>query len=278
MRCLCLVLLAWPLATHSEPIQTSFQGLRLNANLVAPSGPGATAYLIVHGTWAHHGMEIIAALQTALAERGQTSLAPTLSLGMDDRTGFLSCGAPMRANFLAVLDEIDHWVDYLASRGWNEVIIVGHSRGGAQVALYQTHYGRAARMGLLAPMVWRWSDVTAEYDRHSDTPLEEVLSDDREVIGPYRLLRCDGVLAPRATFQSYYSPEVSRHTPALLEKITVPATVFLGTDDEITVWTEADRKRALSNRHVRIVEIDGADHFFRDLYLEDVADELVEGP
>ena len=285
-RLLALALLA-PLAlltplALAEPVQTTRQQLTLNANYQVPTAARERIFLIVHGTWAHNGMEIIVALQELLAERGVASLAPTLSLGQDNRQGFLACAPELTPNHAAALAEIDHWMGYLERQGWQSVVVVGHSRGGAQVAWYQASMSNplVAELALLAPMAWRHSEVAAAYDAQSAVPLTAVLAaaeqSSRQSIGPYRLLRCDNVLAPPSTFLSYYGDGIPKHTPAILHNVTVPVRVFLGSADEVTRWSDEDREVLATQTDMTIIDIDGAGHFFRDLYLDDVVDQLVE--
>lgn len=296
---LCLLLplvLLLSVAAQGEAIESQYGGLQLNANLVIPTIPPTTApeeareeiFLIIHGTWAHNQMEIIAALQALLEERGITSLAPTLSLGVDDRKGFLPCESPIMANYGAASEEIDHWVGFLEAQGWRSVTIVGHSRGAAQVALYQNRLARQSatrksvkRLALLAPMVWRPGEVSSAYERRWQVPLATVLAtasraDETELIGPYPLLNCEAVTASASTFLSYYDQALPKDTPTILQDVTVPVTVYLGTEDAAAAWSADDKRHAVINNQVRIVEIDGAGHFFRDLYLDDVVDDLIE--
>jgi pimeloyl-ACP methyl ester carboxylesterase len=273
------VLVPW---AHGSPTQTTHDGLVLNANYHVPTSARERIFLVVHGTWAHSGMEIVASLQGLLGERGAASLAPTLSLGQSDRSGFLPCAPEMLANHAAALAEIDHWVGFLQRQGWRSVVIIGHSRGGAQAAWYQASVRNrlVEELVLLAPMVWRESEVAAAYDAVSKVPLAEVLKDARgsneQRIGPYRLLGCDDVLAPPSAFLSYYGASVPKHTPAILRDVAVPVSVLLGTADRITQWSDAERQSLAAKTNVRIIDVDGAGHFFRDLYLDDVVDQVME--
>ena len=54
----------------AEEVTLEYRGLTLNANLETVDDPSGGMVLLVHGTLAHNGMEIIAALQGLLAERG----------------------------------------------------------------------------------------------------------------------------------------------------------------------------------------------------------------
>ena len=226
-------------------------------------------------------MEIIDTLQSLLAENGQPSLAITLSLGLDERQGFLGCDAPVLANHEAAVDEIDAWVRWLQASGWQSVILVGHSRGGAQVALFAQRKKPATvtRLVLLAPLMWREGDVRQAYDAESNMPLAEVLTEartsDETLMGPYPLLGCPAAMATPESFASYYDPSIPRHTPDIIRGLTLPVDVYLGSEDEIAVWRPEDLAIVENHQNIRMISIDGADHFFRDLYLDEVAEDML---
>jgi alpha/beta superfamily hydrolase len=65
-------------------------------------------------------------------------------------------------------------------------------------------------------------------------------------------------------------------TPALLKSIRAPVTVFAGTGDT-TVKGLIEKVEPLADgTAISLVTMDGADHFFRDLYSEDIADMVAE--
>jgi len=112
---LALVMLAlFQMSTiAATPVQIEHQGLLLNANWQESAEPGrGPLFLIVHGTWAHGGMEIIAGLQDSLAVNGYESLAKNLSLGISDRQGFMSCDKVIKANHADAAAEINRWVEF----------------------------------------------------------------------------------------------------------------------------------------------------------------------
>ena len=79
-------LLALGRVAVAEEVKTTLGGLTLKANLeTTETWRARPVVLLTHGTLTHRGMEIIAGLQAMLAERGLSSLAINLSLGLDDR-------------------------------------------------------------------------------------------------------------------------------------------------------------------------------------------------
>ena len=130
------LLLGVPVAGNADEVSLSFDGLELNGNLNTVGGSPGYVALLVHGTLAHKDMEVIASLQDIFGEYQQDSLAITLSLGVDDRQGFLPCDARHAHRYDDAVDEIGAWIDWLQDRGAAGVILVGHSRGANQVAKF----------------------------------------------------------------------------------------------------------------------------------------------
>jgi pimeloyl-ACP methyl ester carboxylesterase len=122
----------------AEEVTTRHRGLTLNANLELAQGKGLEdgVVLITHGLLAHNKMELIAALQGLLKARGWSTLAINLSLGVNDRHGFFDCGRLHTHRPTDALDEIDAWIGWLKTQGATDIVLMGHSQGGAHTALY----------------------------------------------------------------------------------------------------------------------------------------------
>jgi alpha/beta superfamily hydrolase len=61
-----------------------------------------------------------------------------------------------------------------------------------------------------------------------------------------------------------------------LPKISVPVVVFAGTEDTVVKGLAENMESLADGEHIRLEVADGADHFFRDLYSEDIADLIAE--
>jgi alpha-beta hydrolase superfamily lysophospholipase len=268
-------------AARAEAVQLRHDGRTLNADLALPPG-GRVAdgiAVLVHGTLMHGRMEIMAALQKHLAERGVASLAITLSLGLDDRRGPYDCATPHRHTLDQVAGEIGAWAQWARDRGAAHVDLAGHSRGGAQVAFaVATKAVRdIRRVVLIAPTVFDAGEVASGYESTFGAPLAPVLAGalrlaavPDEMLWPVGFLYCrDVAVAPRTFLDTYTGPE--RHdTPTLVPRIDAPTLVAIAGED--TVVRGLDRRMQAVPGRVGVAVIDGADHFFRDLYGEDLAD------
>jgi pimeloyl-ACP methyl ester carboxylesterase len=285
MQFLLALLLLAAGQVFATPLQSTYKGMVLNANLIEPKHsrdtmPKGRIFLLLHGTWGHNQMEIMSGLQDSLAAAGQTSVAINLSLGQNDRQGFLSCDAPIIANHAEAAAEIDHWVHFLALR-WPHIVLVGHSRGGNQVMLYNQQFGSAdvEALVLLAPMTWNQASATQDYTDKYQVNLNEVLDKARQ--DPQKMFIADVLHCPQASVSassllSYYGHQPNRNTPDLLANTMLRTLVFEGTEDPLAKEFEPQTEKFAANKHVTVRWIQGSDHFFRDLYLDDVVEQTLQ--
>ncbi len=273
----------------AEEVTLAHGDLTVNANLMTTEGASLAdgAVLITHGTLAHNRMEIIATLQTLLEERGIASLAINLSLGLSNRHGSYDCATPHRHRHEDAVTEIGLWLAWLKDRGAGPVVLAGHSRGGNQAAWFAAEHGDAPFMGvaLIAPSVWDAAAAARRYDERYGSPLAPLLAEAGRLVkggqGDTMLevthvLYCRAATVSAATIQSYYRDDPRKDTPGLLARLGKPVLVIAGSEDKV-VEGLAERVAPLADgERVRFLEIDGADHYFRDLYAEDVADAIAE--
>jgi len=269
----------------AEPVKLSHGGLSLNANLETTGadwqkGP---VVLMTHGTLAHGGMEIMQTLQTALRDRGVSSLSITLSLGLDDRQGMYDCATPHTHRHTDAVGEIGAWLTWLQSQGVGKVALLGHSRGGNQTARFAATHADAPLTAviLIAPQTWDAGYAAEDYQKRYGKPLEEPLARARQLTAEGKggamlehvdFMYCADTSASAAAFVSYYAPDERMDTPSLLPEIKAPVLVVAGGADD-TVKGLVEKTQPLADgKRVQLEVVDGADHFFRDLYAEDVAD------
>ena len=271
-------------AAQAEQVQVRQGELVLNANLVkAGNWPEGPVLLMTHGTLAHGGMEIMATLQGLFREKGVSSLAPTLSLGLSDRSGMYPCDTPHTHKHADALGEIGLWLDWLRGQGVSDVVLLGHSRGGNQTAWFAAEHKDPSvrKIILIAPGVWEAGMWEADYEKRFKQPLSPLLERAQALVDGGKgdalmsetdFLYCPKTAATAATFISYYAPDARFDTPSWLRDIAVPALIVIGSEDRVVPELPARMESLGESEGLTVATIDGADHFFRDLY----ADELVE--
>ena len=285
-----LFLAGFSATVTADEVKLPYQGISLNASLVtsADSWPAGPVVLMTHGTLAHRGMEIMAGLQDMLSDRGISSLAINLSLGLDDRTAAMyDCATPHTHRHSDAVAEIGAWLEWLKKQGAGKVALLGHSRGGNQTARFAavTDDPAVAAVILIAPQTWSEAYATADYEERYGKPLAPVLEKARGLVeagkgdtlmDPVDFIYCEQTRATAAAFVSYYTPDTNMDTPSLITDIKPPVLVIAGSEDTAIKGLPEKVEPLADGKHVQLMVIDGADHFFRDLYSEDIADAVAE--
>ena len=287
---LLLLLAATGQTLATETVKTQGEGRTLTASLAKtdawPAGPVA---LLVHGTLAHGEMEIMASLRDMLHERGISALSINLSLGIDDRAAAMyDCPTAHRHTHTEAVEEIGAWMAWLQAQGAGPVLLLGHSRGGNQTARYAVANASPESLRavvLVAPATWDEGRTAESYAKRFNQPLEPILAQARslvdagrgeELIGPIGFIYCEDTSASARAVVSYYSEDPDMDTPRLLSRIAVPVLVIAGSEDNTVVGLVEKTGPQADGDRISLSVIDGADHFFRDLYAEEVADLVAE--
>ncbi len=243
--------------------------------------------LMTHGTLAHNRMEIMETFQNLLAERGISSLAITLSLGVDKRKGMYDCANPHRHRHQDAMAEIGQWLTWLTKKGAKKVALLGHSRGGNQTAWFAAEKADPSIKAviLVAPMLWDEKKSAARYQQRYRKPLADMLAEAKrlrdagkgdELMTGVGFLYCRNASVTPQAFLSYYTPDPRRNTAYLLPKIPVPVLVIAGTEDKVVTGLPEAIKPLADGKRITFSLIEDADHFFRDFAAEDAVDAISE--
>jgi len=264
-------------------------GLTLNANLELADGKTVAdgVVLLTHGTLAHNKMELIVTLQKLLAERDISSLAPTLSLNVDNRTGMYDCKVPSSHKHSDAMIEIGLWLEHLKGQGATNVVLAGHSRGGNQTAWFAARENDAAvsKVVLIAPATWYSDKEDAGFKKNHKQDLAKVFADAQALVDAGKggefmkgvgVLYCPGADVTAASFISYYEKDDRMHTPNLLGMISKPVLVVAGSEDKVVAGLIDAVTPMAEGDKLQMVVVDEADHFFLDFFAEDLADAIAE--
>ena len=281
-----LICLAWS-AFHpaqASEVRLPYQGLVLNANLQLAEGRKLSdgVILITHGGLLHRGTETILYLQKLFKERGYSSLAINLSLGLSNRQGNYDCKVPHRHLNQNAATEIGAWVEWLQRQGVQQVVVLGHSRGGSQTALYaaEQDHPLVQAVILMAPATLANNDAT-EYQKRFRKPLAPALQKAQRLVKAGKgaqlmprvnVLTCANTTVSAASFVSYFGEPARLDTPMLIPKFKKPVLVLVAEVDDIVVDLGPKISPLADGKRVQLKVIAGADHFFRDLYADDAAD------
>lgn len=267
----------------AEDVKQTYQGKTLNANLVYADGKsyGDNVVLLLHGTLTHNGRSTYADLQNNLAKEGITSLSMNLSLGLSDRRGEYDCATPHTHKHTDAIAEVGVWMDWLKQQGVKKVSVMGHSRGGNQIAWYVSEKDSDSinKVILLAPATGE-QQSGKEYQEKYGKPLNSVLKNAKDMVKAGKgkemmkdtdFIHCEKAQVTAEAFVDYYDVKPKFDTPTVLKSIKKPTLVIVGSEDTVVPELPKRLEAIKGQKNVTITTIDGGDHFFVDLANEDVA-------
>jgi pimeloyl-ACP methyl ester carboxylesterase len=283
------ILLGLSFSAVAEPVQNINGDTTLTGNLILADeksmADGIT--LITHGTLAHGSMDIVKSLQENLQSAGHSSLAINLSLADPQREFMYDCKVPHRHHHHDAVVEIESWVGWLKEKGATAVNVIGHSRGGNQTAWYAAERISEIvdKVVLIAPATWSKTASRLAYENRYKVSLATLLEKAEglvengqgdSIIASTDFLYCAQADVTANTFLSYYRPDKRLNTPDLLTDISRQTLIIAASEDKVIRDLVSQIQKRPTLDHVKLEVVDGAGHFFRDLYGEDLSDLIVE--
>lgn len=280
------------LPASAEPVRIVHDGRGLDGELALAPGKKIEdgVLIMVHGTLAHNRMEIMRALQETLGDRNISTLAVSLSLGLPDRREMYDCATPHRHGNAQAAGEIAAWVEWASGQGTETVGILGHSRGGTQVAYYAARAGEklpavVEKIILVAPTTFDRARAAREYAARFNAEFAPVLAraealvaagKGSEIMPDTGFMYCPQTRVAAATFADYHAADGRNDAPSLIGGIWRPVLVAIAGGDEVVPDLPQKLETAAKPGKYRAVAVDDADHFFQDLFGEDLADAIAE--
>jgi dienelactone hydrolase len=192
------------------------------------------------------------------------------------------CATTHRHQHTDALDEVGAWLEWLKGKGAKDVVLLGHSLAGNQIARFAAERDSPLIRAVVLAAPGIWDDaVFASYERRYKQPLKPVLERAESLVKAGKgnslldrtdFLTCSKTTVQAASFVSYYSPSQRPSTTTLIPKIAKPVIVFIGTQDDIHPDVIEKVKPLADGKRVQLKIIENADAFFRDLYAEDMVD------
>lgn len=274
----------------AKEVTLPFNGITLNANLEIAEDKSISdgVVLIMHSFLAHNGMEIIKASQEAFLENKQNTLAINLSLGVDNRHGNYDCFIPIRHKLSDAFAELDAWISWLSLKGVKKIVLMGHSISANQILNYVVKRNNPSVTGLvlLAPNTHGTASSPIRYKESYGADLSEVLVRAKQLIEDGKkdqLMKdtdygfCPKTSVSADAFVAFYQKEKEFWNAHLyLPKTKVPVLIVAGSNDEHQPNIDKHVKPYVDDKRIFLTIVEGSDHFFRDLNIEDAVEKSVE--
>lgn len=258
-----------------ESVSLTLPGGRVALGDYRPGDPAQPALLLLHGFLQTHNFGIIQSLANELSDAHYTVLAPTLTLGIDQRRQSLPCDAIQNHRLADGTQELAGWVQWLKSRGHQRVVVIGHSSGAMRVLLYANTAAQEPALAgaVLISMASLGDKLHPEATRPDQSRAQAMIAAGDETLQRYHLGFCDGnYLAPPDAYLSYSEADDETLLSALRALPHPVVTIFGDADKNLPVgWIE---DVAATGRHVKVVK--GAGHFYSGGHEFDLQDALLD--
>ena len=119
------------------------------------------------------------------------------------------------------------------------------------------------------------NDINNDLQRSNKITINKLLSKNDDTILKIDFLNCNSANVTVSSFLSYYNLSTSHETTQILKDITIDTYDFTASEDVFAPKTHSKISK-INNANVKLIQIDGSDHFFRDLYLDEVVDNLTD--
>ncbi len=284
-----LLLSCWFKTVLADEVLLKHEGIELRADLTLAEDKALSdgVVILLHGTLAHNRMEIVSTTAELLNDEGYNTLAINLSFAIDKRQeGMLDCQVEHRHQHEDAITELGAWMSWLQQQGAGKVAIWGHSRGGNQVAWFvnENDNDLLDKTILVAPSTWNGKAYADSYQRRYGKPLSDLMAQAQTLVDAGKpdemmavpgFVYCQDAKASAMAFLSYGRDDERKNTPTVLQKITKPVLVVIGSADEVVADLPAKMEK-LTQDNISLETVDGADHFFLDLYADDMVELIVD--
>jgi pimeloyl-ACP methyl ester carboxylesterase len=224
------------------------------------------AILILHGFSATHTYPTVLTLQDFLNIQGYTTLSPTLTMNIPLRSQPLSCNSIHTHTLEQDILELNAWIDWLEQQGHQRIILVGHSSGSQTIleALAQSK-GSDKITGLVFTSLFYLMG-----EELGNKPEDKLIARQRLAAGDfsprnYSFLFCqDDYFATPQSYLSYLTITRQRVLDTLTN-LTLPSYTLMGGADSRYNQVGHDWLNELKQTPTRLIQVEGANHFFTGL-------------
>lgn len=231
------------------------------------------ALIVLHGFLQTSNFHTIHSLAGSLNDEGYTVLAPTLSLKVPNRKKSLACEAIHTHTLADELSEIGAWIDWLAARGHDSVVFVGHSSGSMMLLAYlEATTDPRVREFIGISIVESRMELPVEQQIRIREELQRQVATGERALVKYPFSYCKPMQATAASLLSYLEWTPERILEAI-QKVGTPQFFIMGSVDDRLGKDWIERLQG-TGKTVHVIE--GANHFMGGEYEFALADAVMD--
>lgn len=271
------ILLTFSSSVHAEIVTHRMPNGKTALARFNAGEPDKPAVIMLHGFLTTNNFNTILSATEMLAENKITVLAPTLTLGINKRSGGLACDAIHTHTIDEDVGEVHQWVKWLDKKGYHNIILIGHSQGSLSLVAYVARQPHPSIKKIVAASLSYIDAFTP-----SAHQVKQILQAKKLVAAkdnqptPFSLAYCQGnFVTPAKIYLDYAIWDQSKVIEAI-NKSPVPVVVIMGTAD--THFGIEWQKRLKEDSPATLHLVKGAKHFmdgtsefdFHDLLLNEL--------
>lgn len=234
------------------------------------------AILMIHGFLTTNKFHTVLAMAKSLQDEGYTTLAPTLTLGINKRKSSIKCNSIHTHTLESDVEEIKSWIDWLVSQGHKDIILLGHSSGSQELLEFLNTKSNAHITGAVFTSLFYLNGKELGTLENEIAFAQDLLSKNESRPSKYSFLFCkNNYFATPESFLSYMKLDRSYIIDSL-NKLKIPSYTIMGSADKRYLSVGENWLDELDQTPTKLIIVEGANHFFSSEYEFDLQDRLVE--
>jgi len=234
--------------------------------------PTKPVVLMVHGFLTTRNHATLKNLNLAIADEGYSTLAPTLSLGIDQRNQRLPCEAIHTHTMQSDVKEIESWVDWLLSQGHKNIILLGHSFGSLHMLVYLKNGNQSIRYAIASSLIDLEHAIGTQKVYSQLKQARQAIKANNNALQEYKISYCKKFVSTPGSFASYAEWDKARILK-LLSSVTTPVHIVMGSSDN---RMDKSWPATLKKQGSELSIINGANHFFSNEFEFELHDKVLE--
>lgn len=249
---------------------------KLQAQAEYYKGNNGVAVLINHGFLTTNKFGTIQSMINVLKEQDYSILAPNLTLGINLREQSLKCNSLHTHTLEQDIEEISQWVNWLSQKGYQKIVLLGHSSGSQELLISQiTHPNPEVKLAIFTSLFFlNGKEIGTDSDQL--TLAQNLLDNQQNTPRKFSFLFCHhNYFATPESFLSYHKLTRSQNL-AYLNALKIPSYTIMGGKDKRYQNVGLSWLDELKATQTNLIVIKGANHFFTSEHEFDLQDHIIE--